>query len=209
MYLHYTPRLLHWMYPQLLWHMPRNSKTIYLTFDDGPIPEVTSEVIEILDHWHAKATFFCVGDNVLRHPEVLSQVVQKGHSLGNHTFHHIKGTTTSPADYLQEVTKCQQVLEPFLSESDNLLFRPPYGRFTREQQKLLKRDYTLVMWDVLPADFDPALSIEACLQKSIRYTRPGSIVVFHDSLKAWERLQWVLPQYLDHFSRLGYTFAAL
>jgi peptidoglycan/xylan/chitin deacetylase (PgdA/CDA1 family) len=209
MYLHYTPRLLHWLYPHLLWHMPRAEKVLYLTFDDGPIPEVTPAVLSILSEWNAKATFFCVGDNVRKHPQVAAQVVGEGHRLGNHTYHHLKGTQTEPQRYLQDVALCHRVLEPYLSGGGTKLFRPPYGRFTRQQLSQLKQEYRLVMWDVLPADFDPALPAEACLRKSIRYTRAGSIVVFHDSLKAWDRLQWVLPRYLQHFHQQGYRFSAL
>ncbi|AHM59398.1 polysaccharide deacetylase [Flammeovirgaceae bacterium 311] len=209
MYLHFTPALLHSLYPDMLWRMPRNSKTIYLTFDDGPIPEVTPHVLELLRQWNAKATFFCVGENVDKHPGVLRQVTGQGHRLGNHTYHHLKGTGTDTNSYLQNVKKCQQSLQAYLSVAQQLLFRPPYGRFTKAQRKALAEDYRLVMWDVLSADYDPGLSPETCLRKSIRYTRPGSIIVFHDSLKAWERLQWVLPRYLEHFSSKGYSFAAL
>lgn len=209
MYLHFTPALLHWLYPDLLWHMPRNSKTIYLTFDDGPIPEVTPRVLEILKHWNARATFFCVGENVHKHPAVLKQVLEQGHRLGNHTYHHLKGTRAATQTYLQNVEKCKQSLEACLPDKQQLLFRPPYGLFTKAQRNALAGEYRLVMWDVLSADYDAALSPETCLRKSIRYTRPGSIIVFHDSLKAWERLAWVLPRYLEHFSRKGYTFAAL
>lgn len=209
MYLHFTPRLLHWLYPHLLWHMPREEKILYLTFDDGPIPEVTPAVLAILQEWKAKATFFCVGDNVRKHPQVAAQVVVAGHRLGNHTYHHLKGTTTEQLQYLQDVALCQEVLEPYQAGSSTKLFRPPYGRFTRQQLSELRQEYRLVMWDVLPADFDPSLSPEECLQKSIKYTRPGSIVVFHDSLKAWDRLQWVLPRYLQHFHQQGYRFSVL
>ncbi|WP_224996371.1 polysaccharide deacetylase family protein [Cesiribacter sp. SM1] len=209
MYLHFTPSLLHWLYPGMLWHMPRNTKKIYLTFDDGPIPEVTPPVLEMLGQWNAKATFFCVGENVQKHPQVLKQVVEQGHRLGNHTFHHLKGVEVSTETYLQDTALCQQLLQPELSEAAPMLFRPPYGRFTKGQRTALSAQYRLVMWDVLSADYDSRLSPQVCLQKSIRYTRPGSIIVFHDSLKAWDRLQWVLPRYLEHFSRKGFTFATL
>jgi peptidoglycan/xylan/chitin deacetylase (PgdA/CDA1 family) len=193
----------------MLWHKPRSTKKIYLTFDDGPIPEVTPRVLEMLEQWKAKATFFCVGDNVQKHPQVLKQVIDQGHRLGNHTYHHLKGVKVSTEIYMQDVALCQQLLQPELPDAAPLLFRPPYGRFTKEQRRALSPNFTLVMWDVLSADYDARLAPETCLQKSIRYTQAGSIVVFHDSLKAWERLQWVLPRYLEHFSRKGYTFASL
>lgn len=220
MYLHYTPRLLHWLYPKLLWHMPRSSRQLFLTFDDGPIPEVTPRVLEILEKWNAKATFFCVGDNVGKHPEVFRQLVDSGHRIGNHTQHHLRGTTCSQKDYLENVALCQQALRqhglPQQELSGTLtaaeqrpLFRPPYGRFTQKQRQQLQKQYRLVMWDVLSADFDKNISPQRCLQKSIYHSRPGSIIVFHDSVKAWDRLQWVLPRYLQHFSDLGYTFSSL
>lgn len=210
MYLHYTPRLLHWLYPGMLWHRPRNQPLLYLTFDDGPIPEVTPAVLDILSQWNARATFFCVGDNIRKHPVLAQQLVDGGHRLGNHTFHHLKGSRTDTTAYLQNVADCQQILKPYITDSAEVpLFRPPYGRFTAAQRRQLQRMYTLVMWDVLSADFDPKLSAEKCLRKSIYYTRPGSIVVFHDSLKAWKKLQWVLPRYLQHFHQKGFAFEAL
>lgn len=209
MYLHYTPRLLHRLYPKLLWHMPRTQRVIYITFDDGPIPEVTPAVLEMLARWKAKATFFCVGDNVRKHPQLVAQVAAQGHRLGNHTYNHLKGYGVSVEEYLQNVEKCQQALQPYIGEHDLPLFRPPYGRFLRQQRLQLQQDYRVIMWDVLSADFDPTLNAVECLYKSIRYTRPGSIVVFHDSLKAWDRLSWVLPRYLEHFHLQGYSFSVL
>lgn len=209
MYLHFTPRLLHWCYPRLLWHMPRSSKTIYLTFDDGPVPEVTPRVLEMLQAYGAKATFFCVGENVQKHPEVLAQVVKEGHRLGNHTQHHLMGSSTTAEAYWQDVAACQQALLPYMPADASLLFRPPYGRFTAQQRRQLQPHYQLVMWDVLAADYDNRLAAEDCLRKSIEYTKPGSIIVFHDSIKAWERLKFVLPRYLQHFYHQGYTFATL
>ncbi len=189
--------------------MPRSSKIIYLTFDDGPLPTITPRVLNMLELYQAKATFFCVGDNVRKYPDVLAQVVAAGHRLGNHTYHHLEGTKTDTEAYLQNTASCQQLLNRFLVGGEQPLFRPPYGRFKKKQREQLQQDYRIVMWDVLPADFDQSLTAEECLSKSIRYTRPGSIVVFHDSQKAWERLQLVLPAYLQHFYHQGYTFAAL
>lgn len=209
MYLHFTPRLLHWLYPDLVWHMPRTSKTIYLTFDDGPIPGVTPWVLETLATYGAKATFFCVGDNIQRNPEILQQVLNAGHRLGNHTYHHLKGLKSTTADYLQDTAACQQLLQPLLRPEEPKLFRPPYGLFSKQQRQQLQQEYNVVMWDVLSADYDTTLSAEACLHKSIHYTQAGSIIVFHDSLKAWKRLHWALPRYLQYFHERGFSFASL
>jgi peptidoglycan-N-acetylglucosamine deacetylase len=209
MYLHFTPRWLHRLYPELLWHMPRNSPQLYLTFDDGPIPEVTPQVLALLERWNAKATFFCVGENVRKHPQILEQLLVAGHCIGNHTQHHLKGYKTPLPDYLQDVARCREALATHGALQEPLLFRPPYGRFTRLQRRQLQPHYRLVMWDVLSADYDPGLSAADCLAKSIRHSRAGSIIVFHDSLKAWDKLQWVLPRYLQHFAERGYQFSAL
>lgn len=207
MYLHYTPRIVQWLYPGFTWHKSRKEKTIYLTFDDGPVPEITPFVLEQLKEYGAKATFFCVGGNVGRHPEVLQQLQSEGHRIGNHTDHHLKGTHSSVQAYREDVERCRQKLQEAGIASN--LFRPPYGRIRRAQARQLLPAYEIVMWDVLSADYDRKLSPEKCLQQSIRHTRNGSIVVFHDSVKAWKNVSWVLPRYLAHFASRGYTFKSL
>jgi peptidoglycan-N-acetylglucosamine deacetylase len=194
--------------PGYTWHKSTTEKVLYLTFDDGPIPVVTPFVLEQLKTYHAKATFFCVGDNLAKHPEIAASLLSEGHVLANHTFNHLKGWHTPFNIYLQNVKQCEQELQNL--QVNNMLFRPPYGRITgRQASQLRKEGYELVMWDVLTNDYDNTLAPEICLQKSIKYTEDGSIIVFHDSLKAQHNLMYVLPRYLAHFARLGYTFKAL
>jgi peptidoglycan/xylan/chitin deacetylase (PgdA/CDA1 family) len=202
MYLVKTPQFIQKLFPNFTWRIPTNDKVIHLTFDDGPIPEVTPWVLEQLAQHDAKATFFCVGDNVRKHPEVLDMVRQAGHSLGNHTFNHLNGWLSDNMQYFLNVRRCAHALR-------SNLFRPPYGRLKPRQGDFLLRHYRIVMWDVLSGDFDPEITAEQCLQNVLENARRGSIVVFHDSLKAWEKLQYVLPMVLSHFTSKGYRFERL
>ncbi len=205
MYLVKTPWLLKKMYPQLIWDGDKSNRTIYLTFDDGPIPFVTPFVLNILAQYNAKATFFCIGDNVTKHTEIFENVKAAGHAIGNHTFNHLKGWDTDDEAYLQNFIKADELLQ-------TSLFRPPYGRIKRSQIKLLKQckpDIKIIMWDVLSGDFDVNLSPEKCLQNVLKYTEPGSIIVFHDSLKAFDRLEYVLPRAMEVWSKEGYNFSCL
>jgi peptidoglycan-N-acetylglucosamine deacetylase len=203
-----TPFFLPWLYPQLLWRMPVTGKKIFLTFDDGPVPGPTEFVLDTLLLFKAKATFFCIGENVSRHPAVFARVIDEGHRIGNHTFHHVKGWQSAVGMYVDEVKQCEvQMHKGGLSKSSGL-FRPPYGQISRKQIQAL-RDYRIVMWDVLTHDYDAPLQEQFCLEKSIRATRPGSIIVFHDSLRAEKNLRYILPRLLDYFSGSGYTFDLL
>ncbi len=202
MYLIKTPRFIQNLFPNFIWRIPTNRKVVYLTFDDGPIPEVTPWVLDQLDKYHAKATFFCVGENVERFPELLQRIRQNGHAVGSHTYHHLNGWQTDNATYFQDARRCAK-----LTRSE--LFRPPYGKLKRRQAQFLQRHYEVVMWDVLSGDFDPNLSKEACLKNVIKNATNGSIVVFHDSLKAKDKLEYVLPQVLEHFNAMGYTFEVI
>lgn len=204
-----THRLVQRLLPGFTWRVPGPEKAIYLTFDDGPIPEVTDFVLEALAPYHARATFFCVGDNLRRHPGIARRVAQAGHRLGNHTFHHLKGWQTPLADYLDNIALCQEALQPYEEAGRPPLFRPPHGRMARDQYRQIRKHYQVVMWEVLTYDFDAGLPAEACLERAIRHTRPGSVVVFHDSLKARRNLTYVLPRYLAHFAGQGYQFRAL
>jgi peptidoglycan/xylan/chitin deacetylase (PgdA/CDA1 family) len=185
--------------------MPAGNNCIYLTFDDGPIPIVTPWVLNILQQYNAKATFFCIGDNITKHPDEFDQVKNAGHAIGNHTYNHLKGWDTDDKIYLQNFSRADEQL-------DINLFRPPYGRIKRSQIKLLKQakpHLDIIMWDVLSGDFDINLQPEKCLQNAIRHTSDGSIVVFHDSIKAFGRLEYVLPKAMEYWSQQGYSFKAL
>ncbi|AKD05741.1 polysaccharide deacetylase [Pontibacter korlensis] len=194
--------------PGYTWHREVQGKVLYLTFDDGPIPEITPWVLEQLAEYKAKATFFCVGENVAKHQEVAQAVLAQGHLLANHTYNHLKGWQTSLPQYVANTAKCQEELEK-LQPSAPKLFRPPYGRISGKQGQALRQTYELIMWDVLTNDYDQSLAPEVCLQQSIKSTQGGSIIVFHDSLKAQRNMMHALPRYLEHFTRLGYTFETL
>lgn len=204
MFLHYSPFWLKAFFPGFIWRMPVKEKKIFLTFDDGPIPEITEFVLETLDSFHAKATFFCIGDNVRKHPEIFQKVLKSGHSIGNHTFNHLNGWKTEDEIYLNNIIQCEQQLAV-----DTTLFRPPYGRIRKTQSRVVMKNRKIIMWDVLSGDFSAELTPEICLKKSIQHTRPGSIVLFHDSIKASANMQFALPAFMKHFSRLGYSFEAL
>ncbi|WP_245705932.1 polysaccharide deacetylase family protein [Catalinimonas alkaloidigena] len=203
------------MFPSFTWHMPTQQTELFLTFDDGPIPGVTDFVLEQLDQHDAKGTFFCVGDNVRKYPDEFRRVLQKGHAVGNHTFHHLNGWRTDDEHYLDNIRRCDEVMQAVGGDDfehrplGRRLFRPPYGRVTRDQIRMVRPQYRVIMWDVLTADYDASLGQERCLQKALQYSRPGSIVIFHDSHKAEKNLRYVLPRLLDHFSEKGFQFKTL
>lgn len=204
MYLIKTPRFIQKLFPNFHWRVSEQSlnPTIYLTFDDGPIPQLTPWVLEQLAGYGAKATFFCVGNNVRRYPAVLQKVVEAGHTVGNHTMHHLDGWKTDNVPYFHDVRNCAAQLK-------TTLFRPPYGRLKPSQTQFLQRHYNIVMWDVLSGDFDPELTAEDCYDNVVDHARSGSIVVLHDSLKAEAKLREILPRLLSYYSERGYAFAAL
>ena len=202
MYLVHTPQYVQALFPGLTWKVPSNQKEIYLTFDDGPIPEVTPWVLSTLDEYDAKATFFCVGDNVRKYPNIYKRIIEDGHSVGNHTLNHLSGWATENISYFHNIRHCARMVH-------SGLFRPPYGKLRPSQIQFLQRHYHIIMWDVLSADFDNDISPEDCFQNVIQHAVQGSIVVFHDSLKAETNLRFALPMVLDHFSKQGYEFRAL
>lgn len=205
-----SPGLLRAVYAKRLWRLPASEKVLYLTFDDGPIPDITPWVLDELAKYQAKATFFCIGDNIKKHPDIFAQLISAGHRIGNHTQHHIKGWKTSLQDYIKEVDQCQKQIETEGVVNDLKLFRPPYGQIkTRQSRKLQRLGYKVVMWDVLSADFDTRLDGETCAQNVIAHARPGSIIVFHDSIKAAPRLKIALPAVLKFFSEKGYKFRCI
>jgi len=202
MYFIKTPELLKKLYPNQVWSLPARDKSIYLTFDDGPTPGVTDWVLKTLDERDAKATFFLVGDNVKKHPDLVKSIVKQGHHIGNHTQNHLNGWSTETRDYVKNTLKCAEVLE-------STLFRPPYGRITRRQAAIMKKRFRIIMWDVLSGDFDKTISKEKVLHNVLQNTVPGSIIVFHDSLKAESRMKYALPRVLDYFGRLDYRFKSI
>jgi len=202
MYLVHTPQYVQALFPGLIWKMSDNHKTIYLTFDDGPIPEVTPWVLDTLKQYGAKATFFCVGDNVRKYPEVFEKVMEEGHSVGNHTFNHLSGWATENISYFHNIRHCARMVH-------SGLFRPPYGKMKPSQVHFLQRHYRIIMWDVLSGDFDKDIRPEGCAQNVIQHAGPGSIVVFHDSLKSEANLRYALPQVLEHFTAEGFSFSSL
>jgi len=205
-----TPLLFQSLFPSATWNRPNaENKTIFLTFDDGPIPKLTTEILQILKNFNAKASFFCVGENIVRNPTIFHQVVQQGHSTGNHTYNHLKAWQVNAKDYLDNIEKCQHILENE-NKGGKRLFRPPYGQISPKLVKtLLKEGYELIMWDVLSKDYLPSLNIERAFSQIVNYSKSGSIIVFHDNIKAGKNVLALLPMYLKHFSNLGYKFASL
>ncbi|MDP3665066.1 MAG: polysaccharide deacetylase family protein [Sediminibacterium sp.] len=205
MYLVTTPWWLRSLYLSLTWHVKEPGKTVYLTFDDGPHETATPYVLDQLQQFNAKATFFCIGKNVAAYPAIYDRILKEGHSTGNHTYHHVNGWKVSDEEYIKDVAEAAALIK-------SNLFRPPYGKIKRSQQKKLRAAHPgikIIMWDILSADFDTTLSGEACLGYVLYHTKPGSIIVFHDSAKAWERMQYALPKVLAHFSKQGFVFKAL
>ncbi len=188
--------------PGAYWRMPASGKVVYLTFDDGPVPEITDAVVTMLGRVGAKATFFCIGKNAESHPEIIQRLLREGHSLGNHTYSHKSGWEIPKDVYIKDVDHCAQIIH-------SNLFRPPYGKLRPTQFFYLRKAYKIIMWDVLSMDYDTSLRPEICLAHVMKHVRPGSIVTFHDSVKAWPRLKEVLPTVLQELTAQGYTFSAL
>jgi peptidoglycan-N-acetylglucosamine deacetylase len=212
MFIHKTNFLMRAVYPNFLWRVKTNEKVIYLTFDDGPIPEVTEFVLEELKKYQAKATFFCIGGNIEKYPNVFHQIVNQGHTVGNHTFNHLKGWYTEDEEYLDNFRKCDGIIsksEIRNPKSEIRKFRPPYGRIKRNQAKEIVKTHEIVMWDVLTGDYNQSISKETVLKKSLQHSEAGSIVLFHDSIKAERNLMHTLPRFLDHFAEQGFTFQKL
>lgn len=207
---HKIPEWLKQLYPNRIWNktVADEKKIIYLTFDDGPVQEVTPWVLDVLAQYEAKATFFWIGDNLQKYPQVAHRVIKEGHRIGNHTFHHVNGWKVNDEEYAKEVLLTEEMLKKQQLQTD--LFRPPYGRISSKQAKLLlQNNYKIIMWDVLSKDFVTTNNVDALLQKTIKATQNGSIVVFHDSLKAYKNLKYILPKYLHYFKKSGYHFDTL
>jgi len=216
------------IYPSLMWEKPTDEKVLYLTFDDGPHQTATPFVLDQLKQYNAKATFFCIGKNVLQQQNLYRRMLDEGHKVGNHTFNHLNGWKTNYKTYLNNILAAAKYI-------DSNLFRPPYGRITKLQARLLQKavdeklinvnkknnkensssftihhsPFTIVMWTILSGDFDEKISPERCLQNVIPYSKPGDIIVFHESKKTWERMSFALPKVLEHFSKQGFSFRTL
>lgn len=202
-----TPALLPWLYPSLTWKVNTANKHLFLTFDDGPVPGPTEFVLDLLNREQVKATFFCIGHNIERYPGIFQRIVTDGHTVGNHTYDHVNGWKVSAAAYADEVDRCAKFLEHPQGKGRRL-FRPPYGKITPRKIRSIG-EYSIVMWDVLTYDFDNSITPEQCLTGALKAVRPGSIVVFHDSLKASRNMKFALPRFLDGCRQRGYEFRSL
>lgn len=231
------PRFIQRLYPERIWAFSRSENSVYLTFDDGPIPEVTPWILDELKKYNAKATFFCIGENVQKHPEIFRRIISEGHSVGNHTFNHLNGWKTETSEYVGNVEKAGRQMmddgrlktEDGRSVTEGLeiknplpiaigtkivnqqsLFRPPYGKITSKQAKIIqKKGFKIVMWDIISYDYDATISKEKCLQNVLKNIKPGSVVVFHDSLKAEKNLRYVLPKVLEKIEEQGWLCKTL
>jgi peptidoglycan/xylan/chitin deacetylase (PgdA/CDA1 family) len=197
------------LFPKYIWEMPDREKKIYLTFDDGPTPEITAWTLAQLRQYNAKATFFCIGDNIEKYPDIFKKLIAEGHSIGNHTFNHLNGWKTQTQNYLENTKKCDDSISKLTTDHCRL-FRPPYGKIKKSQAKiLLEQGYKIIMWDVLSADFDTEITAEKCLENVLSNIKPGSIIIFHDSIKAFKNLEYTLPKTLAFLKENGYNCEAV
>jgi len=208
-----TPEIIARFFKGYTWHFKRDSKNIYLTFDDGPIPKITPWVLDLLKQYNAKATFFCIGENASKYPAIFKSILKNGHKIGNHTFNHLNGLKTKTETYIKNTEKAHNTfagIEADFLNKTPFLFRPPYGKIRPKQAKILKdKGFDIVLWDVLSRDFDVKLSGKECFKNVKKHTLKGSIIVFHDSLKAFDRLKYVLPKVLKYYSEKGYKFKSI
>ena len=199
MFIEQPPQFIRWLYPRAYWRMDASERAVYLTFDDGPIPEVTPWVLDVLDKYKIKATFFMVGDNVRKHPDEYKMVVERGHRIGNHTYNHLRGIEKRTKDYVANTDKA----DCYLSTN---LFRPPHGFMRLNQYRVLRERYRIIMWDLVTRDYNPKLNGRQVLRKVKQYVRSGSIITFHDSLRATHNLYYALPRAIEWLLKEGYEF---
>ena len=202
MYFVKTPHIITLIYKSLIWKIPGKEKVIYLTFDDGPDKNVTPQILEILKKYNAKATFFCIGKKAEGNPEIIQQIISSGHAIGNHSYDHIKSRFAKSADFINNIEKCNTFL-------GSKLLRPPYGRISFKQIRSLKNKYKIILWSVMPGDFDKKVTKERCLARSLKHTKSGTIIVYHDNLIAKRKVLYVLPEYLEPFTKKGFVFKAI
>lgn len=202
-----VPKIIKHLFFNQVWNIPNTENTIYLTFDDGPTPEITEKVLEILDKNQIKATFFCIGDNVRKHPEIVQKIISKQHSVGNHTYSHLKGWNTTTKTYISNTEACRMKLNSQFTIQNSQIFRPPYGKISPWQSyKLRKLGYKIIMWDVVSKDYDASISAEMCYENVIKNVSSGSIIVFHDSLKAKENMFNSLEKTIETLKNKGFNF---
>lgn len=209
MYFFKTPALFKYLYPNVIWQGDRNKKQIFLTFDDGPVPGITDYVLDVLSEFGIKATFFCVGENVAKHPATFERLLYEGHGVGNHTYNHLDGWKINLQVYLDNIYQSRDTMINHGYSSDYFLFRPPYGKLKKGLSNRIDNNFKIIMWDVLAYDFSTKISAERCLQESIKHTRNGSIVLFHDSQKTIQKLKIAIPQYIAHFLNENYEFCRI
>ena len=203
------PGFLNWIYPEAISRIG-SPKTLFLTFDDGPVPEITPWVLDILKEYKVKATFFCIGDNIRKNPALFRRIITEGHDIGNHTFHHLDGWKTKTSDYLLNIEKTSEEILKNSSSFHTKLFRPPYGKILPKQANLLlKKGYKLVMWDVISGDYDQSFSEERVYENVMKNIENGSVIVFHDSKKAEKNVKAVLPKVIKTCQKSGYTFGKI
>jgi peptidoglycan-N-acetylglucosamine deacetylase len=202
MYLVKTPNIVKNILCDHIWEIPTDDKCVYLTFDDGPIPVVTPWVLDLLDSYGFKATFFCVGENIQKYPDIYRRILDEGHQIGNHTYNHLNGWVTDKRDYLDNIQKWDDV-------ADSKLFRPPYGKLKPSQAVAIKQEKTIVMWDILSGDFDANITADQCLDNVTSNYKEGSIIVFHDNIKAFDKLKVVLPAFCQTLAQDGWHSAGV
>jgi peptidoglycan-N-acetylglucosamine deacetylase len=201
-----TSFLIKKIFPKFIWDIPNDENKIYLTFDDGPTPKITPWVLDELKKHHIKATFFCIGNNILDYPDIFQRIIAEGHSVGNHTFSHLKGWDTATGEYIQNIQACGAEIQKYNS-GGNRLFRPPYGKISRSQTgKVLQMGFRIIMWDILTVDYDKNVSPEKCLNNATQKTQSGSIIIFHDSIKAFPNLEYALPKTIEILKNKGFKF---
>lgn len=196
------PKFVKALYSQLTWELPNNQNYIYLTFDDGPTPKITNWILDTLKSFGIKASFFCLGKNVMKYPAIFERILEEEHTIGNHSFSHLNGWKSKNEAYFGDFEKCQELIQ-------SKFIRPPYGRITRSQAKYLNQFYKIIMWNVLSGDYDKKITPEKCLSNVMNNTQSGSIIVFHDSLKAEQNLKYTLPKSIESLLKKGFHFKEL